>query len=48
MQAHRMICRDKSYNVMTLLHLICVFSIVVRFSRHSTDDFSFDTEFRLS
>ena len=36
-----MICHDKSYNVMTLLHLICVFSIVVRLSRHSTDELLF-------
>ena len=41
MQAHRMICCDKSYNVATLLHLICVFCIVVRLLRHSIDDFPF-------
>ena len=38
MQAHRMICCNNSYDVATLLHLICVFSIVVRLSRHPTDD----------
>ena len=47
MQAHRMICCDKSYNVVTLLHLICIFSNVVRLPQHSTDEFAFDTEFRL-
>ena len=39
MQAHRMITRDKSYNVATLLRLTYVFSIVMRLSRHSTNDF---------
>ena len=48
MQAHRMIFRDKSYNVTTLLHLIYVFSNVARLSRHSIDEIDFDTEFRLS
>ena len=43
-----MICSDKSYNVATLLHLICVFNIVVRLLRQSIDDFAFDTEFSLS
>ena len=48
MQAHKMIFRDKSYYVATLMRLTCVFSFVVRLSRHSNDEFAFDTEYRLS
>ena len=44
MQDHRMIFRDKSYYVATFIHLTCVFNIVARLSRYSTDEFSFDTD----